>query len=283
MTGLLFILSAFLLFQGWNLYWLVLLCAFIFSQALILRYWSLFKYGTIINVFLLIIIVGAAVAYNFDQQVNEEIISLNKRSRHFSEVITEQKLESVPDIIKTWLTKSGVVNKTIPSIVYITQKGELRSKENGPWNKFIANQHFSLDPPAFVWDADIQVNDFVKIKGRDKFEDGKGNMLIKVNSFLPIANSSGKEVDQGTLIRFMAEISWFPQAALKDYVRWEQIDSTHARAFMTYGTASASGIFTFGSNGLPVLFEAKRLVILMVSFYLKRGRLGRQHTRLFKG
>ena len=36
---------------------------------------------------------------------------------------------------------------------------------------------------------------------------GKGNMLIKLMSTIPIGNSSGDEMDQGAMMRFLAEIT----------------------------------------------------------------------------
>jgi hypothetical protein len=56
----------------------------------------------------------------------------------------------------------------------------------------------------------------------------------------------------------MAEIVWFPHAAVSDYLFWEQVDDHHARATMNYRDVSASGIFTFNNEGMPIGFEAKR-------------------------
>ena len=46
-------------------------------------------------------------------------------------------------------------------------------------------------------------------------------MLIKVMSTIPIGNSSGEEMDQGAMMRFLAEIAWVPSAALNDYIQWD--------------------------------------------------------------
>jgi hypothetical protein len=56
----------------------------------------------------------------------------------------------------------------------------------------------------------------------------------------------------------MAELMWFPHAAVSDYLDWEQLDENHARVTMNYGDVSASGIYSFNKNGLPVGFEAER-------------------------
>ncbi len=98
----------------------------------------------------------------------------------------------------------------------------------------------------------------VYLSGRDKYTDGHGNMLIKLYSLLPIVASTGKELDQGTLLRYMAEMHWFPSAALNDYLTWEAIDANSARATMSYKGVTASGVFTFSEQGDLLNFIAKR-------------------------
>ncbi|HEV8514144.1 MAG TPA: DUF6544 family protein, partial [Cyclobacteriaceae bacterium] len=173
--------------------------------------------------------------YSYDQKVADEIEFLKKGAQHKNEIITEEKIERLPPPIKRWMIQSGVVGKREPSLVHITQRGALRSKENDAWAEFTAQQCFSLKPPAFVWKANIQMNEIIEIEGRDKLENGHGNMLIKAESIFPIANALGKEIDQATFVRFLAEISWFPQAALKDYITWKALDSNSAEAAFSYG------------------------------------------------
>ncbi|MFP3361349.1 DUF6544 family protein, partial [Planococcus sp. SIMBA_143] len=73
-----------------------------------------------------------------------------------------------------------------------------------------------------------------------------------------VADSSGPEIDQGTMLRYLAETIWFPSAALNDYIIWKHIDENNAEATMTYGDISATGVFTFNSEGDPTHFEAER-------------------------
>lgn len=257
-TGLLFILAAVLFYLKWEFYWLILLPAFIFSQILIVQYWSLDKYGTVINMIVLAVIMVSTGSYSFDQKALDEIETLKREIRHPHDIVSEERTKSLPPVVRRWMIKSGVVGKKEPVLVQLVQRGSMRTKKDGPWVPFQAQQYFSLNPPGFVWKADIQMNDMIQIEGRDKLEKGKGNMLIKAESLFPIANAKGKEIDQGTFIRYMAEICWFPQAALKNYISWKQLDSQRAEAFITYGNTSVNGVFTFSEEGFPILFEAKR-------------------------
>ncbi len=73
--------------------------------------------------------------------------------------------------------------------------------------------------------AKMNMPPFIKITGRDKFVDGKG-----------------EKMDEGTLQRFLAEIVWFPSAALSQYITWEAIDSLSAKATMNYKGTNGSGL-----------------------------------------
>ena len=65
-------------------------------------------------------------------------------------------------------------------------------------------------------------------------------------------------MDQGAMMRFLAEIVWSPSAALNDYIQWTYVNDTTANATMTNGNRKVSGIFYFDYDGDIVGFEGKR-------------------------
>jgi hypothetical protein len=83
-------------------------------------------------------------------------------------------------------------------------------------------------------------------------------MLVKLLGLVPVVNSRGPEINQGTLLRFLAEMVWFPSGALQPYLTWEQIDLMEARATMSYGGVTASGLFRFNAAGDVTGFESRR-------------------------
>jgi hypothetical protein len=96
------------------------------------------------------------------------------------------------------------------------------------------------------------------VVGRDSYLGGHGRMLIKAAGLVTVADGSGKEIDEGTLLRYLGEIVWFPSAALAPYIQWEAVDDSSARATMTHGGISASAIFTFDARGRMVRMIADR-------------------------
>lgn len=206
----------------------------------------------------LFIAVSSIAKYIFNHRVKVEIEELFSTVENKGDIVTEDDISSLPQNVQRWLKYSGVIGKEKIVAVRLKQKADMRLGKNKSWMPVEAEQYFTSDKPGFIWKANIKVAPLLHISGRDKYENGEGNMLIKVSSLFTVADSKGKEIDQGTLLRYLAETIWFPTAALNDYLTWEEIDAESAKATMTYGGITASGIFTFNDKGQVIKFEAER-------------------------
>ncbi len=257
-AGILFMSAALMFLFRRDGFWIPAAIALVLSQVLVITYWNEAKYATIINLLVLVIVIISAAAMYFNRAAARDVDTLLSDSRQKEIIVTRQAIDSLPLNVQRWLVRSGVVDGKTTNIIRVTQKGELRTSPGGAWMPFQATEHFSIDPPAFVWTAKIKAASLLTIAGRDRLRGGHGHMLIKPLYLFTGANSSGKEMDQGTLLRYLAESMWFPQAATSDYITWESVSVDRARATITYGDVTASGIFTFDSQGRVIAFEAKR-------------------------
>ncbi len=247
---------AFLLKKEW--WWLVAAPALLLSQVLIVLYWQDAKFGTIANVLLLPIVVVAGAIWNFYGRVDRELQVFLADAGGDKKIVTSAMLTELPPVVQKWLRRSNVVGKEIIQTVHLRQIGEMKSTAAGKWLPMTAEQYCTTDHPGFLWWARIRALPLIHIVGRDKYENGHGVMLIKLLGLFKIADTAGKEIDQGALVRYLAETTWYPSAALNDYIRWQEIDSLTARATMSYGGTTASGTFRFTSAADLVSFEALR-------------------------
>ncbi|OAA22101.1 DUF6544 family protein [Kosmotoga sp. DU53] len=211
------------------------------------------------TIILLIITVIFIANLLFNQKVAREVKELFADNSEDSDgIIQKSDLEKLPIPVQKWLKYSQVVEKEKIRAVRLKQKAIMRLKEEQSWMPVEAEQYFTIDEPGFIWKARIKAAPLFYIVGRDKYYKGKGNMLIKVLSLIPVADSKGKEMDQGTLLRYLAEMVWFPTAALSSYITWEEIDTNSAKTTMSYGGITASGVFTFNDKGEVINFVAER-------------------------
>ena len=120
-------------------------------------------------------------------------------------------------------------------------------------------QLFTADPPGFVWSARVQMFPGIWVDARDMAANGAGSMRVLLDSTVPIADAHGPELDQGSALRLLAEMVWYPTALFDArYVTWSAIDARHASATLRFGEREVSGTFEFGADGLPASMNAER-------------------------
>ena len=142
-----------------------------------------------------------------------------------------------------------MIGKPFISYARVTQEAEMKMKpDQAEWLQANALQLTTIYKPAFIWTTHVEMNSLVYFLGRDKFEDGKGEMRIKVNALLNVVNERGGKMDEGSLQRYLGEMVWFPSLALSPYITWKVIDENTAKATMTYKGTTGSGLFYFDND-----------------------------------
>ncbi|MFB6290267.1 MAG: DUF6544 family protein [Candidatus Bipolaricaulia bacterium] len=211
----------------------------------------------------LVIALGITLVYVdkglFNRKVEKEVKELFESAETGErEVITEEDLNGLPEPVQRHLRYAGVIGRKKIRTVRLKQEGRFRQGKSGSWMNFEAEQYYTTEPPGFIWKTDMNFLPLVSVIGRDKYYKGKGNMLIKLPPFIKIADAKGDKIDQGTLVRYLNEVMWFPTAYLSDYISWESIDSNSARAIMTDHGTTVSAVLHFDKSGRLVNFVAER-------------------------
>lgn len=265
--GLMWLTSVILFFTYGVLYlsnnryaWLIGLIAVLASQVLVILFWKDAKWGTIPNLLIFAVALTTFGYHTFQQMAQRETYHLLSQSKILKEkVISESDLIGLPETVKHWLRNSGVVGQIAMTNGRVTQEAEMKMKpDQKNWMKATAIQYSIIDHPSFIWTVDVKANSALNFQGRDKFEDGKGEMLIKLNSLINVINASGEKLDEGALQRCLGEMVWFPSLAFSPYISWDEVSDTSARATMDYKGTKGSGTFYFDSHGDFIRFSALR-------------------------
>jgi len=259
--SLLLIISGILYLFNSDLWVYSVLIGIALSQVLIFIYWGDARFGSIPNIILLVAALLALASYRFDQKVNtERALLIAQYKTNNTELVTAEMISSLPLPVQRWMQSCGAVGHERVQNVYLTQEIQmLMSPEQTNWIKGHSDQVFNTDPPAFNWKVDMHMNAMMPVKGRDRFDHCNGEMLIKLLSVIPVANAhTNPKIDQASLQRFLAEIVWFPTAAINPYIVWEPVDALTVRATMRCGETSGSGIFHFNEDASFKAFTAKR-------------------------
>lgn len=239
----------------------------------------IFKYGIwpsllIIILLLMIIAVTAAAVgrWQFNNQIESELdklkaqneIKINKDRtddlNKNNKIIATADLEDLPLPVKKWLQNSGVIGKKEIRAVKVKQSGLMKlSPEQSDWYQPAARQYITVSEPGFLWQVDLAMMPVINTKGRDLFYQGNASMQIKIASLLPVVNQGANaKINESALHRFLLELPWYPTAALNNYLNWQEIDSTTARATIDYQGVKASANFNFDQEGNLISTEAMR-------------------------
>ncbi|MCF6271475.1 MAG: hypothetical protein L3J41_17330 [Melioribacteraceae bacterium] len=230
------------------------------SLVLIIFYWKDAKFGTIPNLIIFLVALFSLSSSSFNKKTTQEVSSIFAQAcTNSRNLITNEELNNLPYPVAKWLTRSGIVGKERIYAVHLAQKVRMKmNHEQKEWNEAVAEQYFTVENPAFIWKVNMDMSPFIKITGRDKFVDGKGEMQIKIFSLFNVVNEKGSKMNEATLQRYLAEIVWFPSAAISRYISWEAIDSLTSKATMNYKETTGSGTFYFNEQGDFIKFETLR-------------------------
>lgn len=250
-AGLLFLAAVVSAVASREWWWMPASAGLVVSQLLIIFYWQDAKWGTVANIIALAAVIIGFASWNFNRTVASEVSNLiQNEATATSEIVTEDMLKPLPPPVQRWLHRSGVVGKEKAYFVRLKQKGLMRMKpEDEKWAEARAEQYFSINHPAFIWQVNMKMMSFMPVEGRDKSVDGKAEIDIRLFSLFSVVNQSDEKIAQGAMQRWLSEICWFPSAALSPYITWEELDGHSAKATIRYKEVSGSVVFHFNNEG----------------------------------
>lgn len=187
------------------------------------------------------------------QYIDAKYLELKKPSlQKDTYVDLKKETAELPQSVKRYFNlvlKDGVpvINRAL-----VMQSGGFRAKtEMTKWSKMEAEQIFSSNPTAFIWNSTITLFPGISINVCDSYIDGKGEMKGRILSVLNLINEKNKkELNEGALQRYLAESVWFPTALLPSQgVKWREIDKYHAEASIADSGTTVKLEFEFNQNG----------------------------------
>lgn len=213
--------------------------------------WSLIIIAGVIVVMLLVVITGSVT---FRATISKEVARLMPPDKKaYPKVIRAEQLNHLPEPVQRYMRYARVVDKPEITRLLINQKGEIRTDRDQRWMPFKARQYISVTRPGFLW----QANSF-PILVRDMFDGNTGSMRINFLGLHNLAIAESREIDQGSLMRYLSEMVWYPSAFLQKEITWKSADYNSATAEITTGRTTVSGTFHFNTMGAIESFTARR-------------------------
>ncbi|MNO44901.1 hypothetical protein D3C76_351580 [compost metagenome] len=196
-------------------------------------------------------------ARQFSNSVNSELKLLASNEGKERQYFTEADIADLPAPVQKYFNYCGYIGTPKMSYMKVVFKDVDFSLGRGKSTiKMDYTQYNIVNEPNRI--ALIDSSMFgVPFEGMDSYIDGKGSMKGVLAKLIPLFDQRGEEMDKASLVTFLSESLVVPNAALQDYITWEEIDDLHAKATITYYGTSASGIFTFNEEGEMTSFTTE--------------------------
>jgi len=244
-----------------EIWWIDGFVLIVILQISIVIYWKQTWYITFLNFLVFVATLVGMMYFIFLRGFNNDKDSmLSSIDDSDKSIISFSSLITYPVAVQKWLNQSGIIGKTKIKSVHMSQNYKLKLKvEDKEYSDATAEQYSITNPPAFLWRLEMRMMSFLRVFGKDKYQDGKGSMVISLLGLLKIVNENGHvKLNEGTLQRYLGELIWYPSLALSPLIQWEHIDNRTVNATISYKDTTATGTFRFDENGNLIEFRTMR-------------------------
>jgi len=172
--------------------------------------------------------------------------------------VTADLLNNLPAPVQRYMNYTGVVGQPWIETVCVKYNGKFRTGIDKPWMPISAHQVYTTNPPRFLWKAQFKMAGLPLMIGSDVYKAGHSHMHGTLAGLFTVVDGQGEEVDQGTMVRYMQEATWFPIAYLGDNFTWQAVDDHAADLTFHDSGKSVTGRMYFDDKGRMLSFEAQR-------------------------
>lgn len=171
-------------------------------------------------------------------------------------IIGEQDIAGLPQPVAQYFRDCGFIGMNRMNYALISWKDVyLRFSPEQQWRSLDCFQFNAVPEPARIVYMKSSIAGIFPFEARDKFQDGHGNMLIRLLKWFTVGDAKGKEMDQSALVTLLAETMLVPSYALQHYIRWTSIGPHVAGVTIRYKDIVAAGRFYFNDSGEFIRFE----------------------------
>ena len=120
------------------------------------------------------------------------------------------------------------------------------------WKPFTSTQRVVTHRPGFLWNGRVSMLPGLTANVHDSYIAGVGTLQAAMLGLFTVAEVQGAgEIARGELMRYFAEMPWYPTALLPSQgVRWVAVDDRSAKATLVDGTVTLTLLFRFDEAGL---------------------------------
>jgi hypothetical protein len=265
-TGALWLLSALLflataaavyLWPRW--WWALAALAVVVSTMVIVASWADARFGMAANAVVLVVaVVGFFWAGpNSLRAAYEADVAAGLARAALLPMVTEADLAPLPEPIRRYLRRAGVVGQSRVRHVFAVMHGRIRSGPEAPWMPLRAEQHNFFDQPSrFFYMTATRAG--VPIQGYHRYRGREATMDIRAIGIVPVVRQAGAAMTRAETVTLFNDMCFMAPATLIDpAIAWEPIDASTVRARYSNAGHTIAADLVFDTNGDLVDFRTE--------------------------
>lgn len=169
-----------------------------------------------------------------------------------------RRVAGLPQPVLEFAIRAGAGGGAKLRLATLTQDGELRLRQGGPFGRVAAWQAIALGAPGFVWLARKDAGPVPALRILDAYVRREGVLQARLLGSIPVARLSGPDLSLGEAYRYLAELPWAPDAIIGNPdLEWRLTARNIAEVRMATPQGAARVSFRFDAAGDIVEMEAK--------------------------
>jgi len=258
LAAALFILTAIFYFLEKDWWWIIGSTAIIISQIIIIISWNDAKFGTIVNLILLIPLVIAYANYQPTSFKNIFRAEVEKGLKRFSsqDLLTEEDIKHLPTPIQKYLVYTGSLGKEKLQNFKAISTGGIKPKPEFDFLDFKSVQYNFFDKPTRAFYIESKMYG-LPFDGLHLYVGPIATMQIKIASLFQIVDAKGNEMNKGETVTMFNDMCIFaPASLISKNIEWETIDSLTVKARFTNQGNTINAILYFNKKGELINFSS---------------------------
>jgi uncharacterized protein DUF6544 len=169
---------------------------------------------------------------------------------------TEGDIIALPAPVQRYFRACGYIGSPKRMFGQVRWSGvELRLSPSARWRKIHCYEFLAAPEPLRISHLKTHIARMIPFEAIDRYQNGHGNMTVKLAAMLTLQDAKGSEMDQSALVTFLSECLLLPACALQPYIRWSPVKPNCAAATIHFNNTEARGRFYFNDRGEFIRFE----------------------------
>lgn len=251
------LLTAILLISENYTWTFVAFAAISVSQYLIITSWKDAKWGTIINIIILVASIIGYTTWRFELSYEKIAkVYLEKVVNEKDSLLTEFDLVELPEVVQKYIRYTGAVGKPKVKNMKIEFAGRIRKDEKSAWMPFSSQQYNFMRSSTRLFFMKASMK-HLPVSGFHRFINGSASMDIRLFSLFKVQYQSSKEMGIAETVTFFNDMCCLAPATLIDKrIKWLEVENNKVKAQFTNNGISITAWLYFNDRNELINFTS---------------------------